>query len=88
MRFGEIKLLPLGPDEWAKVTIEPARGFDFGAGPGKKITRKVRGGTVGLILDARGRPLILPEQRSACQRTIGAWVEALDLYPEMEAVAV
>ena len=41
-------------------SIEPERGFDCGAGPGKPIERQVRGGTVGLILDARGRPLTLP----------------------------
>jgi uncharacterized protein (TIGR01319 family) len=88
MTFGEIKLLPLAPGETAMVKVEPARGFDVGAGPKKPIEREVKGGTVGLILDARGRPLSLPEQRDACQRTIASWVEALDLYPEMEAAPV
>jgi uncharacterized protein (TIGR01319 family) len=60
MAFGEIELLPLGPDETAQVVIEPARGFDVGAGRRKRIERQVRGGTVGLILDARGRPLQPP----------------------------
>ena len=88
INFGDVKLLPLGPDETAQVTIEPARGFDFGAGPGKQVQRKVTGGTVGLFLDGRGRPLILPEQRSEAQKTMTRWVTAMELYPEMEAALV
>lgn len=86
MKFGEIKLLPLGPDETATVVIDPERGFDFGAGPGKRVERTVRGGTVGLILDARGRPLQLPEDRKVGQAMIASWVKAMDLYPEAAAV--
>ena len=88
INFGDVKLLPLGLDETAEVTIEPARGFDLGAGPGKRMQRKVIGGTVGLFLDGRGRPLILPEQRSEAQKTMTRWVTAMELYPEMEAVLV
>lgn len=36
--------------------IEPAKGFDVGAGKGKKLVKKLRGGVVGLIIDTRGRP--------------------------------
>ena len=88
INFGDVKLLPLGPDETAKVTIDPARGFDVGAGPGKKVQRKVTGGTVGLFLDGRGRPLILPQQRSEAQKMMMRWVTAMELYPEMETALV
>jgi uncharacterized protein (TIGR01319 family) len=81
MNVGELKLRPLGPGETARVVIEPARGFDCGAGPGKKIERTVKGGTVGLILDARGRPLALPEDRSAARAMMSKWVEAMRMYP-------
>jgi uncharacterized protein (TIGR01319 family) len=57
LRVGDLRVLPLGIDETAQVELEPARGFDLGAGPGRVVTGQVRGGTVGLILDARGRPL-------------------------------
>src|SRR5215471_11098254 len=63
MLVGDIRLLPLAEGQSARVAIEPERGFDCGAGPGKPIERDVRGGTVGLILDARGRPLELPGDR-------------------------
>ena len=88
INFGDVKLLPLGPDETAEVTIDPARGFDVGAGPGKQVQRKVTGGTVGLFLDGRGRPLILPQQRSEAQKMMTRWVTAMELYPEMETALV
>lgn len=87
MSFGDLKLLELGPGETVQVTIEPARGFDVGAGPGKKITQEARGGTVGLILDARGRELVLPEDRATCRASIERWVEEMQLYPEMALTA-
>lgn len=54
---GEILEFPLALEESAQVILEPARGFDVGAGSGKRLETTVRGGTVGLILDTRGRPL-------------------------------
>jgi hypothetical protein len=45
------------------LEVIPARGTDIGAGPGKSARIAYRGGTVGLIVDARGRPLpVAPEQ--------------------------
>jgi hypothetical protein len=78
MHFGEIKLFPLGEGETVTVAAEPARQFDLG--PGKRVEREVRGGTVGLILDARGRPLELPLDRKACREAATGWVKALNLY--------
>jgi hypothetical protein len=75
-------LLPLKEDEEATITLTPSRGIDLGEGPGKKVQKPVRGGTVGLILDGRGRPLALPEERSSCQATVQGWLDALDVYKE------
>jgi hypothetical protein len=66
----------------AAVRVEPEKGFDCGAGPGKVIERDVRGVSVGLILDARGRPLVLPADRAASAAQMARWVDALDLYPK------
>jgi uncharacterized protein (TIGR01319 family) len=76
---GELRLLPLADGETAEATIEPARNFDIGAGMGKAVTRTVRGGTVGLLLDGRGRPLDLPEDRAACRQAVTDWTNALGL---------
>jgi hypothetical protein len=78
---GELRLIPLGPGQTAEVTVEPAKAFDVGAGPGRPLTRRVRGGTVGLILDARGRPLQLPTDDGERRRALGSWIDALNLYP-------
>ena len=87
MMCGDLRLLPLGEGETVTVTIEPERGFDFGAGPGKKVERQVKGGTVGLVLDARGRPLVLPADRGASRTLVEAWVTALGLYPPRVSAA-
>ncbi len=71
--FGELKLLPLADGTKATATIEPAKGFDAGEGPGKRIEREIRGGTVGVLLDGRGRPLKLPKDRDACREAVMTW---------------
>jgi uncharacterized protein (TIGR01319 family) len=81
MAVGELRRFDLGPGATARVEIQPERGFDCGAGPGKAISREVRGGTVGLVLDARGRPLMLPEETSERRACLSRWIEAMDLYP-------
>lgn len=57
MLVGEQLILPLAIGKTARVELHPARKFDLGNGPGKTVTAEVRGGMVGLMLDARGRPL-------------------------------
>lgn len=79
---GEIRLLPLAPGESATLLVEPARGFDVGAGPGSRLEKQIQGGTVGLILDGRGRPLVLDADRSVGRALVAQWVGALDLYPD------
>jgi uncharacterized protein (TIGR01319 family) len=74
LMFGDVKLLPLPEGETAMVSIEPERGFDVGAGPGKAVEREAQGGAVGLILDARGRPLEVSREQ------MKGWVDALGLY--------
>jgi hypothetical protein len=85
MLGGEVRVIPLAADEAATVAIEPERGFDCGAGPGKPIERQVRGGTVGVILDARGRPLVIPPDREVGRALVETWVSAADLYSHQTA---
>src|SRR5205807_703207 len=54
--FGSIKVIPLARYQFLELTIEPSKNFDVGAGRGKPVTQKLEGGTVGIIIDARGRP--------------------------------
>jgi hypothetical protein len=82
MKFGEIKRITLQEGEEAEILISPRKGFDVGAGSGHHLETKVSGGLVGLIIDARGRPLILPEDKQVRQRKLMEWITALELYPE------
>jgi uncharacterized protein (TIGR01319 family) len=80
VKVGEIRKIPLEAGQTATISVEPARGFDCGAGPGKSIEKQIRGGAVGVILDGRGRPLQLPEGESQRRELLTAWVHALGLY--------
>jgi len=57
VRVGDIRVVPLGSDEVAEATFTPHKRLDLGAGRGKQVKSHVHGGEVGLLLDARGRPL-------------------------------
>ena len=70
--YGDLEVLPLRPGRQAVLELRPLRRFDVGlGGPGKGGKRRVSGGLVGLVIDARGRPLSLPhgaEQRQVVNR--------------------
>jgi uncharacterized protein (TIGR01319 family) len=68
VRYGQLVVLSLGQGEHGRLTLRPEQGFDVGfGGPGKAGAVRVSGGAVGLIIDARGRPLQLP--RDAARRS-------------------
>ena len=84
LRAGDLKLIPLGREERAQIELTPTRAFDFGEGKGKPVTREVTGGTVGILLDARGRPLRIPSDSAARIATINRWHDAVGLYPRQK----
>jgi hypothetical protein len=55
----------------------------MGQGKGKNITEEVTGGVVGLVIDARGRPLDLKEGkgREPLAETLSKWNKAFNAYP-------
>jgi uncharacterized protein (TIGR01319 family) len=81
LMFGDLKLLPLPHDQQARVTVHPAKQVNVGAGPGTPVTKDVRGGVVGLLLDGRGRPLRLPDEHEARTSSLMRWQHAVGLYP-------
>jgi len=83
LKVGEMKLIPATHDEEFEITIIPNKKFDIGGGKGKTIERKVKGGTVGIILDARCRPIILPEDHNERITALQSWNKELDIYPEI-----
>jgi hypothetical protein len=81
--FGELKVFELGEGEKAEVEITPAKQFDLGEGKGQKITKEVTGGVVGLVIDARGRPLDLNSSKGKepMENVLSKWNTAFDAYP-------
>ena len=81
--FGDIKVFELGEGEKAEVEVTPSRQFDLGQGKGQKITKEVAGGVVGLVIDARGRPLDLDGSKGKEPRceVLSKWNTAFDAYP-------
>ena len=80
--FGELRLYPLGVGEKARVTIQPERRLDMGAGRGQPVEAEVEGGVVGLVVDTRGRPLEVSNASTERVASLKKWFEALDVYPE------
>lgn len=78
---GDISVLSLRDNEMADVEMSPSKQFDVGGGFGRSIKAKIRGGVVGLIIDARGRPLTLPEDESGRRRKLLEWFASINAYP-------
>ncbi len=78
---GQLRVLPLGVGEKATVEVVPGWGMDAGAGKGRKLKTEVHGGVCGLILDGRGRPLVLPEDPVQRRRKLVEWFRCVDAYP-------
>ncbi len=75
VRVGQLVVLPLRQGEYANLTLRPERGFDVGfGGPGRAGALRVSGGVVGLIIDARGRPLTLPRELDRCRELNRKWL--------------
>jgi len=61
--FGELRTLALGNGDKARLEVTPRRGLDVGRGNGRRLEVDVVGGELGLIVDARGRPLEVPAEK-------------------------
>jgi hypothetical protein len=80
--FGQILVIPLPDGEQAQLDLSPRSGFDLGVGSGKEMQVEVTGGVVGVIIDARGRPLQLPQNDDQRVKKLQEWSAALDVYPK------
>ena len=77
--FGDLAVyqLPLGE---SKITIQPTGSFDIGLGRGVSKTLTLNESAVGLIIDARGRPIAFPASAEARRAAVSQWCGALGQY--------
>jgi hypothetical protein len=76
---GSIEVIPLRLNEQALLTLYPAPTVDVGLGPGERAraAEEIDGGLIGLIIDARGRPLVLPQDNRERQARLLQWMQVL-----------
>jgi hypothetical protein len=77
---GTIAVVPLHLNEQASLTLSPAPTVDVGLGLGERAraAEEIDGGMLGLIIDARGRPLTLPSDETERRARLLQWMQALD----------
>ncbi|MEO5886530.1 MAG: glutamate mutase L [Anaerolineales bacterium] len=73
VKFGGLEILPLPTGESARLSLQPLRRTDAGLGPGKSGSVTVTGGALGVVIDARGRPLQLPSDPVRRRELIKKW---------------
>lgn len=71
--FGNIVHIPLDRSEKADLKLQPARKVDIGLGPGVSRDVSVFGGAVGLVVDARGRPIRLSSDWESRREQLQRW---------------
>jgi hypothetical protein len=78
VKQGSMEVLPLPYGQSARLHLHPLHRYDVGMGaPGRGGGLRVIGGALGVIIDARGRPLVLPENRSVYQELQKKWLWTL-----------
>ncbi|MFM8322396.1 MAG: glutamate mutase L [Chloroflexota bacterium] len=75
VKQGSLEMLPLPAGQMAKLQLQPLHRADIGMGaPGRGGGLRVMGGVLGVIIDARGRPLNLPADRGRRAELYKKWL--------------
>lgn len=78
--YGALEVIPLPSGREAVLELRPTSRFDVGlARKGKGARTEVEGGGVGVIIDARGRPLSLPTDGEKRRAKIQEWMWEIGL---------
>jgi hypothetical protein len=78
--YGDIEMIDLPLGQKAKLEVRPARHFDIGLGqPGRGAVAEVEGGVLGVVIDARGRPLRLAVDDVERQEQLQQWLSGLNI---------
>jgi hypothetical protein len=73
--YGSLEVIPLPTGQTANLELRPTRRFDVGLGTrGQAGTTKVEGGLIGIVIDARGRPLPIAEDPEEQREKMQRWL--------------
>jgi hypothetical protein len=74
IKYGSIEVLPVPLGQTVNLRLQPLHRFDIGmGGPGRGGRLRMVGGVLGLVIDARGRPLILHKDPARRRELFGKW---------------
>lgn len=75
---GTLEVLPLPAGQTARLLLTPLHRYDVGMGePGRGGGLRVMGGALGVVIDARGRPLRLPDDPARRVELFKKWLWTL-----------
>ncbi len=71
---GALEVLPLPAGEPVVITLTPSENIDIGFGQGVVKKVRIEGGSIGLVIDARGRPLPIPSDADTRRNLRQRWL--------------
>lgn len=74
VEHGSIEVVPLAPGQKASLEVHTLGGAALSVAPGGVYKAEVEGGVVGLIIDARGRPITLPTDAEKRKAQVQEWL--------------
>ncbi|MDW8226323.1 MAG: glutamate mutase L [Anaerolineales bacterium] len=76
VKQGMLEVLPLSPGQVGRLYLQPLHNADIGLGPGKTRPEgfPVAGTALGVVIDARGRPLRFPADQVRRREIIKKWL--------------
>jgi hypothetical protein len=78
VKQGSLEVLPLPVGQTARLQLQPLHRYDVGMGaPGRGGGLRVVGGALGVVIDARGRPLLLPDDPARRVEMLKKWLWTL-----------
>jgi hypothetical protein len=80
VRFGCLERIIVPAGAKAVLELHPARRFDLGVGPGRGVRMEAWGGAVGVVIDARGRPLAWPDKIETRRMLVSQWLRELGVW--------
>ena len=73
VEHGSLELVPLPAGQKASIVIRPGRGVELGSKHRGVFKAQVEGGSLGLVIDARGRPITLSANEEKRRAQVQKW---------------